>query len=110
MFQTISETGASTNGASAVYMNIFGLEPVAKKQRVWDTRRLQSSATRDGDLYRLKGSKVWISTAQVAYKILVPVGTTPFDQVKKASHGLSLFYTDLDRSAVTVTKIPKMGC
>ncbi|KAJ4273145.1 hypothetical protein NW764_012393 [Fusarium oxysporum] len=136
MLQTISESGAGMNGASSVHMNIFGLEPVAKfgtkeqkerwlvpliqgKERACfgvtepntglDTLRLQSSAIRDGDLYRLKGSKIWISTAQVAEKILILVRTTPLDQVKKPSHGLSLFYTDLDRSAVTVTEIPKMG-
>ncbi|KAI1017683.1 hypothetical protein LB504_003799 [Fusarium proliferatum] len=136
MLQTISESGAGMNGASSVHMNIFGLEPVVKfgteeqkerwlvpliqgKERACfgvtepntglDTLRLQSSATRDGDVYRLKGSKIWISTAQVAEKILILVRTTPLDQVKNPSHGLSLFYTDLDRSAVTVTEIPKMG-
>ncbi|CAH0035486.1 unnamed protein product [Clonostachys rhizophaga] len=136
MLQTISESGAGINGASSVHMNIFGLEPVVKfgskeqKQR-WlvpliegkeracfgvtepnsglDTLRLQSSAKRDGDFYRLKGSKVFISTAQVAEKILILARTTPLDQVKNPSHGLSLFYTDLDRSAVTITEIPKMG-
>lgn len=136
MLQTISESGAGMNGASSVHMNIFGLEPVAKfgteeqKQR-WlvpliqgkeracfgvtepntglDTLRLQSSAKREGDNYILKGSKIWISTAQVAEKILILVRTTPLDQVKKPTQGLSLFYTDLDRAAVQVTKIPKMG-
>ncbi|KAF5017652.1 hypothetical protein F66182_10402 [Fusarium sp. NRRL 66182] len=136
MLQTISESGACMNGASSVHMNIFGLEPVAKfgteeqkerwlvpliqgKERACfgvtepntglDTLRLQSSARRDGDFYRLKGSKIWISTAQVAQKILVLARTTPLDRVDKPSHGLSLFYTDLDRSSVTVTEIPKMG-
>ncbi|CAG9996240.1 unnamed protein product [Clonostachys byssicola] len=136
MLQTISESGAGVNGASSVHMNIFGLEPVVKfgskaqKQR-WlvpliegkeracfgvtepnsglDTLRLQSSAKRDGDFYRLKGSKVFISTAQVAEKILILVRTTPLDQATKPNHGLSLFYTDLDRSAVKITEIPKMG-
>lgn len=57
----------------------------------------------------LKGSKVFISTAQVAEKILILARTTPLDQVKKPSQGLSLFYTDLDRKAVQITEIPKMG-
>lgn len=136
MLQTISESGAGMNGASSVHMNIFGLEPVAKfgseeqKER-WlvplikgeeracfgvtepntglDTLKLQSTAKRDGDHYILKGSKVFISTAQVAEKILILVRTTPLDQVQKPNQGLSLFYTDLDRSAVDVTEIPKMG-
>jgi len=119
-----------------VHMNIFGLEPVVKfgtkeqKKRFLvplikgeeracfavtepntglDTLRLQSSATRDGDHYVLKGSKIWISTAQVAEKILILTRTTPLEQLKKPSQGLSLFYTDLDRRQVEVTEIPKMG-
>lgn len=136
MLQTIAESGAGMNGASSVHMNIFGLEPVAKfgteeqKER-WlvplikgqeracfgvtepntglDTLKLQSTAKRDGDHYILKGSKVFISTAQVAEKILILVRTTPLENVTKPSQGLSLFYTDLDRSSVDITEIPKMG-
>ena len=136
MMQTISESGAAYAGASAVHMNIFGLEPVRKfgteeqKQRMLvpliegkeracfgvtepntglDTLKLQSKAVRDGDGYRLSGQKIWISTAQVAEKILILVRTTPLEEVKKPSHGLSLFYTHLDRTQVDVQEIPKMG-
>lgn len=136
MLQTIAESGACMNGASAVHMNIFGLEPVAKfgtpeqKER-WlppliagreracfgvtepntglDTLKLQSTARRAGDHYIAKGSKIFISTAQVAQKILLLARTTPLDEVDKPSRGLSLFYTDLDRDAVKITEIPKMG-
>ncbi|KAL6240817.1 hypothetical protein RBB50_012232 [Rhinocladiella similis] len=136
MVQTIAESGAAYAGASAVHMNIFGLEPVRKfgtedqkrrmlmpliagKERACfgvtepntglDTLRLQSRAVRKGGHYELSGQKIWISTAQVAEKILVLARTTPLEQVKKPSHGLSLFYTDLDRTQVEVTEIPKMG-
>ncbi|EEH34162.2 acyl-CoA dehydrogenase [Paracoccidioides lutzii Pb01] len=136
MMQTISESGAGMSGASSVHMNIFGLEPVVKfgneeqKERFLipliqgreracfgvtepntglDTLRLRSTATREGDHYILKGSKIWTSTAQNAEKILILVRTTPLDKVTKPSQGLSLFYTDLDRSQVDVTEIPKMG-
>ncbi|EAS28558.1 acyl-CoA dehydrogenase [Coccidioides immitis RS] len=136
MMQTISESGAGMGGASSVHMNIFGLEPVVKfgseeqktrflppliegRERACfgvtepnsglDTLKLRSMATKDGDHYILKGSKVWISTAQNAEKILILVRTTPVDKVAKPSLGLSLFYTDLDRSQVEVTEIPKMG-
>jgi alkylation response protein AidB-like acyl-CoA dehydrogenase len=136
MMQTIAESGAGMTGASSVHMNIFGLEPVVKfgteeqKQRFLvpsirgehktcfgvtepniglNTLHLQSSSVRDGDHYVLKGSKIWISTAQVAEKILILTRTTPLDKVTKPSEGLSLFYTDLDRAQVEVTKIPKMG-
>lgn len=137
MMQTIAESGAGMTGASSVHMNIFGLEPVVKhgtaeqKQR-WltpliagkeracfavtepttglDTLRLQTRAERDanGD-YRVSGSKIWISTAQVADKMLLLARTTPLDRVKKPSEGLSLFYTTLDRSKVQVSEIAKMG-
>ncbi|KAF7536543.1 hypothetical protein G7054_g4447 [Neopestalotiopsis clavispora] len=136
MLQTIAESGAGMNGASSVHMNIFGLEPVAKfgteeQKKRWlvpliqgkeracfgvtepntglDTLRLQSSARRAGDHYILQGSKVFISTAQVAEKILILVRTKPLEECTKPSQGLSLFYTDLDREAVKITKIPKMG-
>ena len=136
MMQTISESGAGMTGASSVHMNIFGLEPVVKfgseeQKKRWlvpliqgkeracfgvtepntglDTLKLQSLAKKEGDGYVLSGSKIWTSTAQRAEKILILVRTTPLDQVKKASHGLSLFYTDMDRSQVKVTEIPKMG-
>lgn len=74
-----------------------------------DTLRLQSSARRDGDNYILTGSKIWTSTGQIANKILILVRTTPLADVKKPTQGLSLFYTDLDKSIVKVDKIPKMG-
>ncbi|KIW80829.1 hypothetical protein Z517_07446 [Fonsecaea pedrosoi CBS 271.37] len=136
MMQTISESGAGMAGASSIHMNIFGLEPVAKfgtneQKKRWlpdliagkeracfgvtepnsglDTLKLQSFARREGDHYILNGSKIWISTAQIAQKILILVRTTPVDQVSKPSKGLSLFYTDLDRTQVQVTEIPKLG-
>jgi len=136
MMQTISESGAGMTGASSIHMNIFGLEPVVKfgseeQKKRWliplikgeeracfgvtepntglDTLKLQSLAKRDGDDYVLTGSKIWTSTAQVANKILILVRTTPLEEVKKPTQGLSLFYTDLNRSQVQVTEIPKLG-
>jgi alkylation response protein AidB-like acyl-CoA dehydrogenase len=138
MVQTIAESGAAYAGASAVHMNIFGLEPVrkfgtdAQKRRMLvpliagkdracfgvtepntglDTLKLQSRAIKDpsGKNYLLSGQKIWISTAQVAEKILILTRTTPLEEVTKPSQGLSLFYTDLDRDQVQVTEIPKMG-
>ncbi|KAL2867729.1 acyl-CoA dehydrogenase family protein [Aspergillus lucknowensis] len=136
MMQTISECGGGMTAASAVHMNIFGLEPVVKfateeQKGQWlvpliqgreracfgvtepntglDTLKLQSVARKEGDYYLLSGQKIWISTAQNAHKILILVRTTPLEEVKKPSQGLSLFYTDLNREAVQVTEIPKMG-
>ena len=135
MMHTIAATGAGLSGASAVHMNIFGLHPVvvfgneAQKQR-WlppliagrdkacfgvtepntglNTLKLKTRAVRQGDHYVVTGQKVWISTAQVANKILLLARTTPVEQCR-GTEGLSLFYTDLDRSTVEVREIEKMG-
>lgn len=137
MMQAISASGAGLSGASAVHMNIFGLNPVQvfgseeQKQRFLppliqgkekacfaitepdaglDTTNLKTFAnkTADGN-YRLNGRKIWISTAQQADKMLIITRTTPKEEVKKATDGLSLFYTTLDRNYVEIKEIDKMG-
>lgn len=135
MMHTISATGAGLSGASAVHMNIFGLHPVvvfgseAQKAR-WlpplisgedkacfgvtepntglNTLKLKTRAIRDGDHYVVHGQKVWISTAQVANKILLLARTTAIED-SKGTGGLSLFYTDLDRATIEVREIEKLG-
>src|SRR5207249_10899337 len=74
-----------------------------------DTTRRKSRAVRQGDHYVLSGRKIWTSTAQVAEQMLILVRTTPFEEAARPSLGMTLFYTDLDRSAVEVREIPKMG-
>jgi len=136
MMQAVAESGAAMSGASAIHMNIFGLNPVvvfgtdAQKKRMLppliagrdkacfavtepdaglNTTELKTRAERKGDHYEIIGQKIWISTAQVANKILLLARTTPLDQVRKKTEGLSLFYTDLDRSRVEIREIRKMG-
>ncbi len=136
MMQAIAESGAAMTGASAVHINIFGLHPVVvfgtdeQKRRMLppliagkdkacfavtepdaglDTTALKVRAERRGDHYILTGQKIWISTAQVANKVLILARTTPHDQVERKTEGLSLFYTDLDRSRVAIRVIDKMG-
>src|SRR6478735_6744999 len=136
MMQTIAESGAGLSGASALHMNIFGLNPVVmfgsdeQKKRMLppliagddkacfavtepdaglDTLNLKTKAVRQGDRYQLSGQKIWISTAQVASKMLILARTTPVDNVKRRTEGLSLFYTALDRKHVDVREIAKMG-
>lgn len=135
MMQTISATGAGLSGASAVHMNIFGLHPVvvhgsAEQQARWlppliegrdkacfavtepntglNTLKLKTRALREGDHYVVTGQKVWISTAQVANKMLLLARTTPVEEAR-GTFGLSLFYTDLDRCKIEVREIEKMG-
>lgn len=138
MMETIAGTGACLSGCSAVHINVFGLMPVAvfgteeQKQRMLppiargevkacfgvtepntglNTTRLKTRAVRQGDRYVVHGQKVWISTAQVADKILLLARTTPLEDLAPGQHaqGLTLFYTDLDRSRIDVRLIDKMG-
>ena len=74
-----------------------------------NTTQLKTRAVRTGDKYVVNGQKVWISTAQVAEKILLLARTTPLEEVKSPTHGLSLFYTDFDRKRIAVHEIEKMG-
>jgi acyl-CoA dehydrogenase len=136
MMETIAASGAGFSGASAVHMNIFGLHPVvvyasdAQKAR-WlppliagrdkacfgvtepgaglNTTRLTTKAVRDGDDYVISGQKVWISTAQVANKILLLARTTPIEGTKNPIDGLTLFYADIDRNKFEAREIDKMG-
>lgn len=139
MMHTISATGAGLSGASAVHMNIFGLHPVVvfgtdEQKKRWlpplilgkdkacfgvtepnaglNTLKLQTRAVRSdggkGDHYIVSGQKVFISTAQVANKILLLTRTKPVEECK-GTEGLTLFYTDLDRSKIEVHEIAKLG-
>jgi acyl-CoA dehydrogenase len=136
MMQTVAESGAAMTGCSSVHMNIFGLNPVVvfgtdeQKRRMLpsliqgkekacfavtepdaglNTTEISTRAERRGDSYVVSGRKIWISTAQVAHKVLLLARTTPLDQVKRKTDGLTLFYTDLDRKKAEVREIPKMG-
>lgn len=137
MMRAISASGAGMSGASSVHMNIFGLNPVvvfgseAQRQRFLppliagtekacfavtepdaglDTTSLKTQAVRQPNgSYLLHGRKIWISTAQVADRMLILTRTTPIDQVKKPTQGLTLFYTALDRDKVEVREIHKLG-
>lgn len=74
-----------------------------------DTTNLTTKAERTGDGYVISGRKMWTSNAQRANKILIIARTTPKSEVKRPTDGLSLFYTDFDRSRIEATVIPKMG-
>jgi acyl-CoA dehydrogenase len=136
VMQAVAQSGAGFSGASAVHMNIFGLHPVVvfgtpEQQQRWlppliagnekacfavtepdvglDTTRIKTRAVREGNGYVINGRKIWTSTAQVTEKMLILTRTTPFEEASRPSQGMTLFYTDLDRSAVEVREIPKMG-
>lgn len=136
MMRTIAQAGGGMSAASAVHINIFGLNPVlvygteAQKRRMLppmvagqekacfgvtepntglNTTQLKLRAERKGDRYVVNGQKVWISTAQEADRILLLARTTPLDEVKKPTQGLSLFYSKFDRDHIRAVVIDKMG-
>jgi acyl-CoA dehydrogenase len=136
LMQAVAESGACMSGASAIHLNIFGLNPVVvfgtetQKRRMLppvvagrdkacfgvtepnaglNTTQITTRAERRGDRYVINGTKIWTSTAQVANKILLLARTTPLDRVQRHSHGLTLFYTTLDRAHAEVRVIHKMG-
>jgi acyl-CoA dehydrogenase len=138
MMQTVAESGACLSGCSSIHINVFGLMPVAtfgteeQKRRMLppiakgqvkacfgvtepnaglNTTKLKTRAVRQGEKYVVHGQKVWISTAQVADKIMLLARTTPLEDLGpgQQSQGLTLFYTDLDRTKIDVRLIEKMG-
>ncbi|MDG2302891.1 MAG: acyl-CoA/acyl-ACP dehydrogenase [Gammaproteobacteria bacterium] len=136
MMQAVAQSGAGFTGASAIHLSLFGLNPVLlfgteeQKQRMLpptiqgkdiscfgvtepnaglDTTNLQVRAIKEGDGYVIHGQKHWSSMAQRANKVLLLARTTPRDEVKKKTDGLSLFYTDLNRDYVEIQEIEKMG-
>lgn len=64
-----------------------------------DTTQLKTMAVRDGDRYIVNGQKVWISRAEYSDLMLLIARTTPLEEVKKKTEGLSVFLVDL-RAAV----------
>lgn len=138
MLHTISESGAGIAGAQSIHANVYATQPVAKfatseqRQRMlpkliggeWracfgvtepntglETLKLRTMAIRDGDYYKISGQKIWISSAQVASKMVLLARTTPLEEVKRPSEGLSLFFIDFDKTApgLELKRIKKMG-
>ncbi|QTI71930.1 acyl-CoA/acyl-ACP dehydrogenase [Gordonia polyisoprenivorans] len=128
--------GGGLSAASAVHMNVFGTNVVVKhgseemkardlpaivdgRMKVafgvsepdsgLDTTSLRTRAVRDGENWRINGRKVWISTAQVAQKILLLTRTRDAEPDEPKDAGLTLFFTDLDRSHIEVKEIEKLG-
>ncbi|HEY9554381.1 acyl-CoA dehydrogenase family protein [Allosphingosinicella sp.] len=136
MMHTVTSSGGGFSAASAIHINLFGPHAVVvhgtpeQKQR-WlkplvageqkacfgvtepdaglDTTSIKTFARKVDGGYIVKGRKMWTSTAQEADKILLLARTTPKDECAKPTHGMSIFYTDLDRSKVEVRRIAKLG-
>jgi acyl-CoA dehydrogenase len=136
MMTAVAESGGGMAAASSIHGPVFSLQPVVlsgteEQQRRMippvlsgedlicfavtepntglDTTRLTTRAERRDGGYLVNGEKIWISVARQANKMMLLARTTPLDQVKRKTDGLSLFFTDLDRAKVEVREIRKMG-
>jgi acyl-CoA dehydrogenase len=136
MMQAVAQSGGGMAAASTIHGPVFGLEPVIlfgteeQQQRMippvlsgaekmcfavtepntgLDTTSLKTRAQKVDGGYRVNGEKIWITNAHVADKMLIITRTTPLEEVKRKTEGLTLFYTTLDRAHIDHTLIPKMG-
>jgi acyl-CoA dehydrogenase len=135
MLHEICASGAGTSGASPIHFYVFPPTPIIKygtpqmKQKYLpriaaadivmafgvtepnagtDTSRIQTQAERHGDRWIVNGRKVWTTNAQHANKILLLARTSGRDPDQPLK-GMTLFFADLDRRAVTVRLIEKLG-
>lgn len=82
--------------SGALRLQAFGVsEPTTGS----DTTQLKTTAIRRGDIYVVRGQKIWISRAEHSDLLLLVVRTTPLEQVKKRTDGLSMLLVDV-RQAV----------
>ncbi len=136
MMQAVAESGGGMTAASSIHGPVFSLEPIAHfgtgeqqlrmippvlsgEQKMCfavtepnvglDTTKLKTRAVKCDGGYRVNGEKIWITNAHVADKMMLLARTTPLEQCKRKTEGLSLFFTDFDKSRIEARLIPKMG-
>src|SRR5262250_2398802 len=99
MMQAIAESGAAMSGASAVHINIFGLQPVVVFGTDEQKRRMLPPliAGKDKACFAVTEPDAGLDTTAIKVR------------AERKTEGLSLFYTDLDRTRVAVRLIDKMG-
>jgi len=135
MLHEICAAGAGTSGASPIHFYMFPPTPVIKygteamKRKELpkictgetvmafgvtepnagtDTSRIQTRAIPRGDGWVVNGRKVWTTNAQHATKILLLARTSERDPATPLK-GMTLFFTDFDRKAISVRLIHKLG-
>ncbi|HWE05151.1 MAG TPA: acyl-CoA dehydrogenase family protein [Rhizomicrobium sp.] len=136
MMHAVTRGGGGFSAASTIHVNLFGphavvvhgteeqkarwLPPLIRgEQKVCfgvtepnaglDTTNIETFARRTNEGYVIHGRKMWTTTAQEADKILILARTRPRAECNRPTEGMTLFYTDLDRSKVEVRRIEKMG-
>ncbi len=136
MMQAVAESGGGMSAASSIHGPVFTMKPVelfgteVQQQRMippvirgddvicfavtepntgLDTTKLKTRAERCDGGYRVNGEKIWISVAKVANKVMLLTRTTPLEDVKRKTDGLTLFFTDIDPDKMEIRTIHKMG-
>jgi acyl-CoA dehydrogenase len=136
MMHEVASHGGGMTATSSVHINLFGPHPIvvhgrSEQKAAWiprlvsgedqvcfgftepdaglNTTRITTFAEKVPGGYVVHGQKVWTSTAQVANKIMLLTRTTRYEDAKRPTDGITIFYTDLDRSKIEVRRIPKMG-
>jgi len=136
MMHAVAASGGGQSAASALHINLFGPHAIVvhgtaeQKQRFLrplvegrekacfgvtepdaglDTTSIKTFAKRVDGGYVVNGRKMWTSTGQEADRILLLTRTTPKEDCKRPTDGMTLFYTRLDRSKVEVRRIKKLG-
>ena len=136
MMHEVASHGGAMAAASTVHINLFGPHPIvvfgtAEQRQRWlprliagddqccfgftepdaglNTTAIKTFATKVDGGYLVKGQKVWTSTAQVAGKIMLLTRTTKLEDCQRPTDGITIFYTDLDRTKIDVHRIAKMG-
>ena len=66
-----------------------------------DTTKIKTTAVRKGDRYVINGQKVWISRVRHSDYMILLARTTPLDQVKKKSEGMSIFLVEIKEALKT---------
>ncbi|MCG8311939.1 MAG: acyl-CoA/acyl-ACP dehydrogenase [Pseudomonadales bacterium] len=136
MMQAVAESGGGMTAASSIHGPVFSMQPVAlfgdeaQQQRMvppiisgndimcfvvtepntgLDTTKLKTRAEKRDGGYLINGEKIWISVAQQANKMMLLARTTPLEEVKRKTEGLTLFFTDIDHDKMEIRTIHKMG-
>jgi len=74
-----------------------------------NTLAIKSFAHRDGEGWRLKGQKIWITAVPQATHLLIIARTTRAEEARRRTDGISLFLVPRDRAGITHTPIEKLG-
>jgi len=81
--------------SGALRLQAFGVtEPTSGT----DTTKLKTRAVREGDEYVINGQKIWTSRALYSDLMLLLARTTPLEDMKKKSEGLSVFLVDMRKA------------